>query len=259
MGCPGGARFARTALLLSPEQLDRLWHAHVIIFGLGGVGSYAAEALCRAGIGKLSLVDGDTIDESNMNRQLPALRSTLGKPKAGVVRERLLDISPDAQVEAIEAFHLPDKQVPIPQDVSFLVDAVDTVAAKIDLALICRRRGISMIACMGMGNRLDPTRVRIGDLFETHDCSLCRVMRRELRKRGVTSLRCVYSTEPAGRVPAQRAFSPDPEVCSFKPFTDGADPMRPPPGSVAYVPAVAGLYMAYEAVRALCEGADAGT
>jgi len=256
MGCPSGERFARTALLFSPEQLDRLWHAHVMIFGVGGVGSYAAEALCRSGIGKLSLVDGDTVDESNINRQLPAMRSTLGRPKAGVVRERLLDIAPDAQVEAIEAFHLPGKQVLVPQDTAFLVDAVDTVAAKIDLALIGLRRGIPMITCMGMGNRLDPTQIRMGDLFETSGCPLCRVMRRELRKRGVISLRCVYSTEPVKGASAQRVLSPDPEARLSKPITGRADSMRPPPGSVAYVPAVAGLYMAYEVVRVLCGEVD---
>ena len=256
MGCPGGERFARTALLFSTEQLDRLWHAHVMIFGVGGVGSYAAEALCRAGIGKLSLVDGDSVDESNINRQLPAMRSTLGKPKADVVRERLLDIAPDAQVEAIEAFHLPGRQVPVPQDVTFLVDAVDMITAKIDLALISRRRGIPMIACMGMGNRLDPTRIRVGDLFGTSGCPLCRVMRRELRKRDIASLRCVYSTEPAKRMPEQRALSSELEAGSSKPLMGRADPLRPPPGSVAYVPAVAGLYMAYEAVRVLCEEVD---
>ena len=253
MGHPGGERFARTALLLSPGRLDRLWHAHVMVFGLGGVGSYAAEALGRMGIGKLSLVDGDIVDISNVNRQLPAQESTLGRPKADVVRERLLDIAPDARVEAIEAFHLPERPVPIPRDVDFLVDAVDTVAAKIDLAFTCRRREISMIACMGMGNRLDPTLVRIGDLFETSGCPLCRVMRRELRKRDIASLRCVYSMEPAERVIAGQAFPSTPEACSPKASAGGVNPARPPTGSVAYVPAVAGLYMAYEAVRVLCE------
>ncbi|MCL1855297.1 MAG: tRNA threonylcarbamoyladenosine dehydratase, partial [Clostridia bacterium] len=224
-------------------------------FGLGGVGSYTAEALCRAGIGKLSLVDGDMIEVTNMNRQLPALRSTLGRPKAGVVRERLLDIAPDAQVEAIEAFHLPEKQVPIPLDTAFLVDAVDMAAAKVDLAMICRSRGIPMIACMGMGNRLDPTRIRIGDLFGTSGCPLCRVMRRELRKRGVESLRCVYSTEPAERPSTLWARASASGACVLSPLTDGADSTSPP-GSVVYVPAVAGLYMAYEAVRVLCEGME---
>lgn len=233
-------REIRTAKLIPHAQLDRLWKAHVMIFGLGGVGSYAAEALCRAGIGRLTLVDADTIAPSNLNRQLPALHSTIGRAKAEVVRERLLDIAPDAKIEAIQAFHLPSAPVFIPDDTAFVVDAVDTVSAKLDLAKTCGERNIPLIACMGMGNRLDPTQIRIGDIFETMDCPLCRVMRRELRRRAVPSLRCVYSVEKACEPLAE----------------EGGDPRasgRPSPGSVPYVPSVAGLYMAYEVVRLLCE------
>lgn len=227
-------RLERTALLLTPEQLERLQKAHVMLFGLGGVGSYAAEALVRAGIGKLTLVDADTVNESNLNRQLCALYSTLGKSKAEVERERLSDIAPDAEIIAIEAFHLPSAPVSIPQDVDFIADAVDTVAAKADLAETCFRRGIPMIACMGMGNRYDPTQIRIGDLFATQNDPLCRVMRRELRKRNVDRLRCVYSEEPA--------HTPAPKEGQTRPDT----------GSLPYVPSVAGLYIAYEAVETLC-------
>ncbi len=232
---------ARTALLLGQENLDKLRNSHGMVFGLGGVGSYAAEALCRAGVGKLTLVDADTVAPSNLNRQLPALTSTLGRAKAVVVGERLRDIAPEAEIVAIEAFHMPETPVPIPQDVAFVVDAVDTVAAKIDLAVTCKARGIPLVSCMGMGNRLDPTQIRIGDLFDTAGCPLCRVMRRELRKRGVEALRCVYSTEKAmkgeadGDTPVERR-----------------DSGRPSPGSVPFVPSVAGLYMAYDVVRTLC-------
>ena len=231
-------RQSRSAMLLTNQQLDLLWRSHVMVFGLGGVGSYAAEALCRAGVGRLTLIDADTVAVSNLNRQLPALCSTVGKPKAQVVRERLLDIAPDAQIEAIQAFYLPEERVEIPNDTDFVVDAIDTVAAKLDLAVLCHERGIPLIACMGMGNRLDPTKLRIGDLFDTTDCPLCRVMRRELRRRKVNALRCVYSEEPA-----------------IKPHVVDAAQGRLP-GSMVYVPAVAGMYVAHEVVSRICGSAQ---
>lgn len=230
-------RMARMSLLYTSAQLDRLVHAHVMLFGLGGVGSYAAEALARAGIGKLTLVDADCVVESNLNRQLCALTSTLGMPKAQVERARLLDINPDAEIVAIEAFHLPDSPVSIPSDVDYVADAVDTVAAKLDIAVTCDRRKLPLIACMGMGNRYDPTRIRVGDLFGTSNDPLSRVMRRELRKRGVQALRCVYSTEPAHRLEVKESEQ------------KGG---RQAPGSLPFVPSVAGLYMAHEIVAHLC-------
>jgi tRNA A37 threonylcarbamoyladenosine dehydratase len=236
---PRERRLARTALLFSPEQLERLRVAHVMLFGLGGVGSYAAEALVRAGIGAITLVDADTVQESNLNRQLCALHSTLGQSKAVVEQARLRDIAPDAKIEAVAAFHLPDSPVPIPQDVDFVADAVDTVAAKLDIAQTCRERGLPLIACMGMGNRFDPTQIRIGDVFATRNDPLCRVMRRELRKRGIDRLRCVYSEEPA--------FERERTEADLK-------TRKLAPGSLPYVPSVAGLYMAYDIVQSLCRG-----
>ena len=230
-------RMARTALLYTAAQLDRLYHAHVMLFGLGGVGSYAAEALARAGIGKLTLVDADCVVESNLNRQLCALTSTLGMPKARVEQARLREINPDAEIVAIEAFHLPDSPVPIPTDVDYVADAIDTVSAKLDIAVTCDRRKLPLIACMGMGNRYDPAQIRVGDLFETSGDPLSRVMRRELRKRGVQTLRCIYSTELAHRPEAEEP-----------PHTGG----RQAPGSLSFVPSVAGLYMACEIVTHLC-------
>lgn len=218
-------RLERTALLLSPAQMERLEHAHVMLFGLGGVGGHAAEALARGGVGKLTLVDHDVVSPSNLNRQLAALESTVGRPKAQVLSARLRDAAPDAEIVAVEAFYLPESPVPIPQDVSVVVDAIDTVSAKLHLAQTCYERGIPLISCMGMGNRLDPTLIRVGDIFETSGCPLCRVVRQGLRKRNIPSLRCVYSLEPAigtgGRLP----------------------------GSVSFVPPVAGLFLAAEAVR----------
>ena len=232
-------RQARTAMLFPAAGLEALWDAHVMIFGLGGVGSYTAEALCRSGIGRLTLVDADTVALSNLNRQLPALHSTIGQPKVQVVRQRLLDIAPDACIESIQAFHLPETPVSIPEDVSFVVDAIDTVSAKLHLAVTCHERNLPFISCMGMGNRLDPTQVRIGDLFETSDCPLCRVMRRELRRLHLPALRCVYSTEKS-----RSPFFPE--------ETESSADRRSSPGSVAYVPAVAGLYLAYDVVNRLC-------
>lgn len=234
-------RLNRTALLLTPPQLEKLKSAHVLLLGLGGVGSYAAEALARAGVGRLTLVDSDTVAASNLNRQLPALESTVGKPKTDVMLSRLRDAAPDADIRAINAFYLPESPVEIPGDCTYVADAIDTISAKLHLIAACAARGVPVISCMGMGNRLDPTCIRIGDLFETSGCPLCRVMRRELRKRGISSLRCIYSAEPA-LVPAV----PEGEQAELKPAG------RVAPGSVSFVPSVAGLYMAYEVVRGIC-------
>ncbi|MEG0270419.1 MAG: tRNA threonylcarbamoyladenosine dehydratase [Clostridia bacterium] len=236
-------RLNRTALLLCDEQLEKLRNAHVMLFGLGGVGSYAAEALARGGIGHLTLVDCDTVAVSNLNRQLPALSSTIGRLKTDVVLQRLKDIAPDAEIDAINAFYLPQSPVEIPKDCTYVADAIDTVSAKLHLAETCHARGIPLLSCMGMGNRLNPTLICIGDLFDTAGCPLCRVMRRELRKRGLTALRCVYSTEQA-MPPLNR------EMAELRPT------MRKAPGSVSFVPSVAGLYMAYEIIRELVQAQE---
>lgn len=233
-------RLKRSALLMGDERMARLGNAHVMLFGLGGVGSYAAEALVRAGIGHLTIVDNDRVAASNLNRQLPALVSTVGKLKTEVVKERLIDIAPDCEITAINAFYLPDAPVEIPADCDFVADAIDTVSAKLHIAEVCNGRALPIIACMGMGNRLDPTQIRIGDLFETNNCPLCRVMRRELRKRGIEALPSVYSTEAA-----------------IKPIENqGSETKatgRTAPGSVSYLPSVAGLYMAHYIVKRLTE------
>lgn len=234
-------RLNRTALLLNPTQMTTLKNAHIMLLGLGGVGSYAAEALARVGVGTLTLVDSDTVAVSNLNRQLPALSSTIGQKKTDVVKARLLDAAPDMTVNAIDAFYLPESPVPIPPDCSIVLDAIDAVSAKLHLAQCCMERQIPIIACMGMGNRLDPTQIRIGDIYETSGCPLCRVMRRELRKRSIPKLRCIYSLEEA-----HTPCPPEGQTADMKSAGHIA------PGSVSFVPSVAGLYMAYEAVNQLC-------
>ncbi len=231
-------REMRTALLLSKEQLALLHTAHVMIFGLGGVGSYAAEALARMGVGKLTIVDKDVFDESNINRQLGALQSTVGQSKVSVTRARLLDINPNLIIQGVEQFHLPDSLVEIDTDVNLVIDAVDTIAAKLLIIETCNKRNIPVISSMGMGNRLNPTMIQLGDIYQTSNCALSRVMRKELRKRGVKALRCVYSTEEALT------------TAESIPAKNGT---RPAPGSVAYVPSVAGLYMAYDGVETLLQ------
>ncbi len=232
-------RTGRTARLIGREGVEKLRRSHVMLFGLGGVGSYAAEALARAGVGEMTIVDADEVALSNINRQLPALIGTVGRKKTDVVAERLTEINPELALHAVCAFHLPTSPVAIPENVTYVLDAIDTVAAKVDLAVTCQARGIPLLSCMGMGNRLDPTRIRIGDLFATSYDPLCRAMRRELRKRGVDKLECVYSEEAAI---APRENTP----CEQK----GG---RPAPASIAFVPSVAGLYMSYRCVRDLLE------
>lgn len=234
-------RTARTAMLLGQDRVEALRRSHVMVFGLGGVGSYATEALGRMGIGTLTIVDGDRFEESNTNRQLCALTSTIGSSKVSVTAQRLRDINPDAVIVPVERFHLPEAPVPIEDGVDMVVDAIDTVAAKLDIIEVCKTKNIPVISCMGMGNRLDPARIKLGDLFDTNTCALCRVMRKELRRRGIDALRCVYSTEEA-------------RACESSEPVKSAD--RAVPGSVSFVPSVAGLLMASDVIHTLCYQTD---
>lgn len=227
--------FSRAELLLGPDALDALRRSRVAVFGIGGVGSFAVEALARCGVGHLALVDDDLVCLTNLNRQLPALHSTVGRPKVEVMAERVRDINPGAVVETFKAFYLPENADAF--DLSrfdYVLDAVDTVQAKVELAVRARQAGVPIVSCMGAGNKLDPTRFEVADLFATSVCPLCKVMRKELKRRGVDSLKVVYSREE----PLRPAGEPD-----------GA--RRRTPGSVAFVPSVAGLILAGEAVRDL--------
>lgn len=234
-------RFIRTEMLLGKEGMERLEQARVAIFGIGGVGGYVAEALARSGVGALDLVDHDTVSESNINRQIIALQNTVGRRKVDVMAERIAQINPEAAVLCHDCFYLPETAGQFDfSSYSYVVDAVDTVTAKIDLVLRAKQAGIPVISSMGAGNKLDPSRFEIADIYKTSVCPLARVMRRELRARGVEGLKVVYSREPAiepGGGPAGG---------------DGADGgRRVVPGSVAFVPAVAGLMLAGEVVRDL--------
>ena len=240
----------RTRILLGDEPLSRLSAAKVAVFGVGGVGGFCVEALARAGIGALHLYDDDTVSESNLNRQLAALHSTLGRPKGEVLAERVQDINPNCDVRAIRMFYLPENadQVDLKQ-YDYVVDAIDTVAAKLELAVRCTALGVPLISAMGSGNKLDPTAFIITDLSKTQGCPLARVMRRELRKRGIQHLKVVCSTEEP-RAPIRPAQTEAPLKCGTRP---GSGARKDTPGSISFVPAAAGLVLASAVIRDLGE------
>lgn len=236
-------QFSRTQLLLGQENMERLNHARVAIFGIGGVGGYVAEALARSGVGSFVLVDNDTVCLSNINRQIIATHKTLGKYKTEVMRERILDINPGAQVEIRNCFYLPENAHEFDfHNYSYVVDAVDTVTAKIEIILRAQQCGVPVISSMGAGNKLNPTCFLVDDIYKTTMCPLAKVMRRELKKRGVKKLKVVYSTEKPVR--------PRKEEQGDQAAAEGHS-RRDTPGSVAFVPSVAGLILAGEIVKDL--------
>ena len=244
--------FSRTELLLGKPAMDHLHQCKVAVFGLGGVGSYTAEALARTGIGHFVLIDDDKVCLTNINRQLLATHSTVGRYKVDVMRERILDINPAATVEMHQVFFLPETaQDLLSSDLDYLVDAIDTISAKIELVLRAGILGIPIISCMGAGNKLDPTRFQIDDIYRTSVDPLCKVMRKELKKRGVPALKVVYSTEEP--LPAsETAPASCRNACVCPPGTvRKCTQRRRIPGSISFVPSVAGLIMAGEVIRDL--------
>lgn len=224
-------RFARTELLLGAEAMKRLENARVAVFGIGGVGGHAVEALARSGVGALDLIDNDRVSETNLNRQIVALQSTVGRYKTEVMRERIMDINPEAVVRAYNCFYLPETSQEFDFSVyDYVVDAIDTVTGKLGLVMEAWKAGTPIISSMGAGNKLDPTAFRVADIYETSVCPLARVMRRECKSRGIKGLKVVYSTEKA-REPIRRE--------------------QKAPGSTAFVPAVAGLILAGEVIKDL--------
>ena len=238
--------FIRTRLLIGDEPLDRLARAKVAVFGVGGVGGFCVEALARAGVGALDLYDDDTVSESNLNRQLAALRSTIGQPKAEVLARRVADINPDCTVRAIRMFYLPQNADTVDLgQYDYVVDCIDTVAAKLDIAQRCARLNVPLISAMGTGNKLDPTGFVVTDISKTQGCPLARVMRKELRKRGIDHLKVVYSQEEP-LSPAQPIQTEAPAGQDTRP---GSTTRRATPGSISFVPAAAGLVLASAVVR----------
>lgn len=269
--------FSRTELLIGKEGLARLQNAKVAVFGIGGVGSFTVEGLARAGVGHFVLVDDDVVCLTNLNRQLHATLKTIGRPKVAVMRERILEINPEAKVEALQRFYMPDNGAEmIRPEYDYIVDAIDTVTAKIDLVVRAKEAGIPIISCMGAGNKLDPTRFEVTDLSKTSVCPLARVMRRELKLHGITHLKVVYSREEAIKpvdaqnsdafpecAPAQIEIQQDlshpdtpnhdespPDTTQHGTSRPGA-PRRQVPGSISFVPSVAGLILAAEVVKDL--------
>ena len=220
-------------MLIGEEALARLRGARVALFGVGGVGSAAAEALARGGIGAIDIIDNDTVSVSNINRQLCALDSTVSRPKVEVVAERIRDINPEVKVRAMQIFFMPGTELDF-SVYDYIIDAIDTVSAKIEIAVRAKECGVAVISCMGTGNKLDPTAFVVEDLARTTVCPLARVMRRELKKRGITHMKVVYSTEEAKKS-EDRARD--------------AESGKAVPASISFVPPVAGFIAAGEVIR----------
>lgn len=228
--------FVRTEMLIGQHAMEKLRAAQVAVFGIGGVGGHAAEALARSGVGSLVLVDNDVVSMSNINRQVIALHSTLGRYKTEVMRERIMDINPKAQVEVRTCFFLPENAEDFHfSSYDYVVDAVDTVAAKLEIIERAKRAGTPVISAMGAGNKLNPSAFAVQDIYQTQMCPLARVMRRELRKRDIRSLKVVCSAEPALQPKGERV----------------AGSRHVAPGSISYVPSIAGLLLAGEVIQDL--------
>ncbi|MBQ2932933.1 MAG: tRNA threonylcarbamoyladenosine dehydratase [Clostridia bacterium] len=231
-------KFSRTEMLLGTENMNKLQTAHVAVFGLGGVGGHAVEALARSGVGCFSLFDADTVAESNLNRQIIATIDTVGKNKTEAMKNRILSINPDAKVITHKIFYLPENADNfLLSGYDYVVDAIDTVSAKIELAVRCENEGIPLISSMGTGNKLNPAELKVTDIYKTSVCPLARVMRRELKARGIKKLKVVYSEE--------KPITPL--------FAESSTNGKQSPGSTAFVPSVAGLIIASEVIKDLCD------
>ena len=230
--------FQRTELLLGKDAMQALSSSRVAVFGIGGVGGHAAEALARSGVGAIDLIDNDVVSPTNLNRQIIALNSTLGMPKVKAMEARIKDINPSCAVTCHELFFSPESSAAIDFSLyDYVIDAIDSVSGKIEIVVRAKAANVPVISCMGAGNKLDPTAFTVTDLAKTSVCPLARVMRRELKKRGVEHLTVVYSTEPA--LSPQAAEEPEGK--------------RPTPGSTAFVPAVCGLIAAGEVIKTLAQ------
>ena len=223
-------QFSRTEMLIGKNGIEKLQKSKVAIFGIGGVGSFVVEGLVRAGIGNFILVDDDTVCLTNLNRQLIATHQTIGKPKVEIAKERILEINPNAKVEIYQKFFKPDTKGILDNTVNYIVDAVDTVTAKIELVIKANKLNIPIISCMGTGNKLDPTKFEVTDIYKTSICPLAKIMRKELRTRGIKELKVVYSKEE----PIKQGKTTE-SNCKA--------------GSISFVPSVAGLIIAGEVIK----------
>ncbi len=233
-------QFLRTEVLLGTDGIEKLKNSRVAVFGLGGVGGHVCETLIRSGVGTIDLIDNDEVSLTNLNRQLIALHSSIGKKKTDVMKAHLLDINPDLKVNTYDCFFLPENSDSFPfSEYDYVVDAIDTVTAKIELVIKCQEKNVPIIASMGTGNKLDPTMLKVTDINKTSVCPLAKVMRHELRKRGVKKLKVVYSEE----LPV--------EVKEVEGMETKGNTGRMAPGSSAFVPSVAGIILAREVIMDL--------
>lgn len=233
-------QFVRTEMLLGTEAMEKLQNAHVAVFGVGGVGGYVVEALARSGVGAFDLIDNDTVAVSNINRQIIATHSNIGRDKVDVMKERILDINPNALVTVHKCFFLPENSKDFDfTKYTYIVDAIDTVTAKIELIVRANEAGTPIISSMGTGNKLDPTSLEVTDIYKTQVCPLARVMRNELKKRGIKKLKVVYSKE----TPIKREKQEKEQITS-----ENKGRIKDVPGSVAFVPPVAGLIIAGQVI-----------
>ena len=245
-------QFSRTELLLGKEAMDKLAGSKVAVFGIGGVGGYVCEALVRSGVGAFDLIDDDKVCLTNLNRQIIATRSTVGKYKTDVMRDRMLDINPNVEVEVHKCFFLPENADDFPWDsYDYVVDAVDTVTAKIALVMKCKEKNIPIISSMGAGNKLDASAFQVADIYKTKMCPLAKVMRREMKKRGVKKLKVVYSEEKSLRPLEDMSISCRTNCICPPGAARKCTERRDIPGSVAFVPSVAGLILAGEVIKDL--------
>ncbi len=242
-------QFSRTELLIGKEGIEKLHNSKIAIFGIGGVGSYVVEGLVRAGIGNFILVDDDKICLTNLNRQIIATRETIGKTKVEIAKKRILEINPNANVEIYQEFFMPDSKELLDESVSYIVDAVDTVTAKIELVVRAKKLNIPIISSMGTGNKLDPTKFEVTDIYKTTICPLAKVMRKELRNRGIEKLKVVYSKEEPIK-PIETEENSCKTNCVCPPGTARKCTIRNQvPGSISFVPSVAGLIIAGEVIK----------
>jgi len=240
-------QFSRTELLIGKNGIEKLQNAKVAVFGIGGVGSFVVEGLVRAGVGNFILVDDDKISLTNLNRQIIATRKTIGKPKVEVARKRILEINPDANVEIHQKFFMPDSKEILDNTVNYIVDSIDTITAKIELVVRANKLNIPIISSMGTGNKLDPTQFEITDVYKTSVCPLAKIMRKELKARGIKRLKVVYSKEEP--IKLDKTLEEECKDESIEDSNRKGVSKKQVPGSISFVPSVAGLIIAGEVIK----------